>query len=326
MRNQVLQNSRIYVAGHKGLVGSAIVRKLQALGCQDLVLRTHRELDLIDQAAVGMFFEREQPEIVVLAAARVGGILANFTYQGEFIYDNLMIQTNLIHWSHKLGVKRLLFLGSSCIYPKLAPQPLKEEYLLTGSLEPTNDAYAVAKIAGIKMCEAYNLQYGTSYLSVMPTNLYGPGDNFDLANSHVLPALIRKFHEAREKNASEVVVWGTGSPRREFLHVDDMADACVHLLGLPDSQYTALVKSLKPCLINIGMGRDITIKELAELVKKIVDFKGKIVFDTSKPDGTPQKLLDISRITQLGWQPQISLHEGIISTYRWFQENSRDRI
>lgn len=326
MRNQVLQNSRIYVAGHKGLVGSAIVRKLQALGCQDLVLRTHRELDLIDQAAVGMFFEREQPEIVVLAAARVGGILANFTYQGEFIYDNLMIQTNLIHWSHKLGVKRLLFLGSSCIYPKLAPQPLKEEYLLTGSLEPTNDAYAVAKIAGIKMCEAYNLQYGTSYLSVMPTNLYGPGDNFDLANSHVLPALIRKFHEAREKNASEVVVWGTGSPRREFLHVDDMADACVYLLGLPDSQYTGMVKSLKPCLINIGMGRDITIKELAELVKKIVDFKGKIVFDTSKPDGTPQKLLDISRMTKLGWQPQISLHEGIISTYRWFQENSRDRI
>lgn len=326
MRNQVLQNSRIYVAGHKGLVGSAIVRKLQALGCQDLVLRTHRELDLIDQAAVGMFFEREQPEIVVLAAARVGGILANFTYQGEFIYDNLMIQTNLIHWSHKLGVKRLLFLGSSCIYPKLAPQPLKEEYLLTGSLEPTNDAYAVAKIAGIKMCEAYNLQYGTSYLSVMPTNLYGPGDNFDLANSHVLPALIRKFHEAREKNASEVVVWGTGSPRREFLHVDDMADACVHLLGLPDSQYTGMVKSLKPCLINIGMGRDITIKELAELVKKIVDFKGKIVFDTSKPDGTPQKLLDISRMTKLGWQPQISLHEGIISTYRWYQENSRDLI
>lgn len=314
------------MAGHKGLVGSAIVRKLQALGCQDLVLRTHRELDLIDQAAVGMFFEREQPEVVVLAAARVGGILANFTYQGEFIYDNLMIQTNLIHWSHKLGVKRLLFLGSSCIYPKLAPQPLKEEYLLTGFLEPTNDAYAVAKIAGIKMCEAYNLQYGTSYLSVMPTNLYGPGDNFDLANSHVLPALIRKFHEAREKNASEVVVWGTGSPRREFLHVDDMADACVHLLGLPDSQYTALVKSLKPCLINIGMGRDITIKELAELVKKVVDFKGKIVFDTSKPDGTPQKLLDISRITQLGWQPQISLHEGLISTYRWYQENSRDRI
>ena len=314
------------MAGHKGLVGSAIVRKLQALGCQDLVLRTHRELDLIDQAAVGRFFEREQPEIVVLAAARVGGILANFTYQGEFIYDNLMIQTNLIHWSRNLGVKRLLFLGSSCIYPKLAPQPLQEEYLLTGSLEPTNDAYAVAKIAGIKMCEAYNLQYGTSYLSVMPTNLYGPGDNFDLANSHVLPALIRKFHEAREKNDSEVVVWGTGSPRREFLHVDDMADACVHLLGLPDSQYSGMVKSLKPCLINIGMGRDITIKELAELVKKIVDFKGKIVFDTSKPDGTPQKLLDISRMTKLGWKPQISLHEGIISTYRWYQENSRDLI
>ena len=322
MNNQLFYNTKIYVAGHRGLVGSAVVRKLQAIGCKNLILRTHRELDLIDQPAVRFFFEQEQPEIVVLAAARVGGILANSTYPGQFIYENLMIQTNLIHWSYKLGVKRLLFLGSSCIYPKLAPQPMKEEYLLTGPLEPTNDAYAVAKIAGIKMCEAYNHQFGTSCLSVMPTNLYGPGDNFDLADSHVLPALIRKFHEAREKGASEVIVWGTGSPRREFLHVDDMADACVHLLGLPDRQYDEIVKNLKPCLINIGMGRDITIKELAELVKEIVGFAGKIVFDTSKPDGTPQKLLDISRINKLGWQPKISLRQGISDTYEWYKEKS----
>ena len=322
MNNQLFYNTKIYVAGHRGLVGSAVVRKLQAIGCKNLILRTHRELDLIDQPAVRFFFEQEQPEIVVLAAARVGGILANSTYPGQFIYENLMIQTNLIHWSYKLGVKRLLFLGSSCIYPKLAPQPMKEEYLLTGPLEPTNDAYAVAKIAGIKMCEAYNHQFGTSCLSVMPTNLYGPGDNFDLADSHVLPALIRKFHEAREKGASEVIVWGTGSPRREFLHVDDMADACVHLLGLPDRQYDEIVKNLKPCLINIGMGRDITIKELAELVKEIVGFAGKIVFDTSKPDGTPQKLLDISRINKLGWQPKISLRQGISETYEWYKEKS----
>ena len=322
MNNQLFYNTKIYVAGHRGLVGSAVVRKLQAIGCKNLILRTHRELDLIDQPAVRFFFEQEQPEIVVLAAARVGGILANSTYPGQFIYENLMIQTNLIHWSYKLGVKRLLFLGSSCIYPKLAPQPMKEEYLLTGPLEPTNDAYAVAKIAGIKMCEAYNHQFGTSCLSVMPTNLYGPGDNFDLADSHVLPALIRKFHEAREKGASEVIVWGTGSPRREFLHVDDMADACMHLLGLPDRQYDEIVKNLKPCLINIGMGRDITIKELAELVKEIVGFAGKIVFDTSKPDGTPQKLLDISRINKLGWQPKISLRQGISETYEWYKEKS----
>jgi GDP-L-fucose synthase len=326
MIHQVLQDSKIYVAGHRGLVGSAILRRLQSEGCKNLVLRTHEELDLTDQLAVRSFFERERPEIVVLAAAKVGGILANSTYPGEFIYENLMIQTNLIHWSQKLEAKRLLFLGSSCIYPKLAPQPMKEEYLLTGSLEPTNDAYAIAKIAGVKMCEAYNQQFGTNYLSVMPTNLYGPGDNFDLANSHVLPALIRKFHEAREKGADEVVVWGSGSPRREFLYVDDMAEACVHILGLPDRIYDEIVKNMKPCLINIGMGKDITIKELAELVKEIVSFTGKIVFDTSKPDGTPQKLLDISRIDKLGWQAKISLREGITSTYDWYKKNSGIRI
>jgi len=317
-----LQESKIYIAGHRGLVGSAIVRRLESEGCSNLVLRTRAELDLIDQAAVRSFFEQQRPEIVMLAAAKVGGILANATYPGEFIYENLMIQSNIIHWSQKTGVKRLLFLGSSCIYPKLAPQPMKEEYLLTGPLEQTNDAYAIAKIAGIKMCESYNKQFGTSYLSVMPTNLYGPGDNFDLEKSHVLPALIRKFHEAKVSDAPEVVVWGTGKPRREFLHVDDMADACVSLLGLPDKQYRELVKGLTPCLINIGMGKDITIGELAELVKDIVGFAGKIVYDTSKPDGTPQKLLDVSRMSALGWKAGISLRQGIESTYKWY----RDRV
>jgi len=321
--NKELQDSKIYIAGHRGLVGSAIVRRLQAEGCGNLVLRTRRELDLTDQSAVRVFIEQERPEIVMLAAAKVGGILANATYPGEFIYENLMIQSNIIHWSKKAGVKRLLFLGSSCIYPKLAPQPMKEEYLLTGPLEPTNDAYAIAKIAGIKMCESYNKQFGTSYLSVMPTNLYGPGDNFDLEKSHVLPALIRKFHEAKESKAPEVVVWGTGSPKREFLHVDDMADACVSLMALPDKKYRQLVHDLKPCLINIGMGRDISIKELAELVKDIVGFAGKIVFDTSKPDGTPQKLLDVSRMDTLGWKARISLRQGVESTYRWYKDRDQ---
>lgn len=310
--------TKIFVAGHRGLVGSAIVRHLTSEGYSNLILRTHKELDLVDQSAVRIFFEREQPEIVVLAAAKVGGILANSMYPGEFIYDNLMIQSNIIHMSQKTGVKRLLFLGSSCIFPKLAPQPLKEEYLLTGPLEPTNDAYAVAKIAGIKMCESYNRQFGTAYLSVMPTNLYGPEDNFDLEKSHVLPALIRKFHEAKESGTPEVVVWGSGSPRREFLHVNDMAAACVTLLGLPEPLYKDLVGNLKPCLINIGMGKDITIKELAELVKDIVGFAGKIVFDREKPDGMPQKLLDISRMNKLGWKAKISLREGIADTYRWY--------
>jgi GDP-L-fucose synthase len=314
---------KIYIAGHRGLVGSAIVRQLTSEGCKNLIVKTHKELDLVDQSAVRFFFEQERPEIVVLAAAKVGGILANSTYPGEFIYENLMIQSNIIHWSQRTEVKRLLFLGSSCIFPKLAPQPLKEEYLLTGPLESTNDAYAVAKIAGIKMCESYNQQFGTGYLSVMPTNLYGPGDNFDLENSHVLPALIRKFHEAKESNSSEVVVWGTGSPRREFLHVNDMAAACVTLLGMPDPLYKGLVKNLKPCLVNIGMGKDITIRELAELIKEIVGFAGNIVFDTKKPDGTPQKLLDISRMDELlGWKAKISLREGITDTYRWYKKRA----
>jgi GDP-L-fucose synthase len=313
---------KIFVAGHRGLVGSAIVRRLQAEGCSNLVLRTRDNLNLLNQSEVRFFFERERPDIVVLAAAKVGGILANFTYPAEFIYENLMIQSNIIHWAQKTGTKRLLFLGSSCIYPKLAPQPMKEEYLLTGLLEPTNDAYAVAKIAGIKMCESYNSQFGTSYLSVMPTNLYGPGDDFDLEKSHVLPALIRKFHEAKESDASEVVVWGTGTPRREFLHVDDMADGCVNILGLEDDRYKEFVAGLEPCLINIGMGKDITIRELAELVKEVVGFDGEIVFDTSKPDGTPQKLLDTSRMDELGWKAKISLREGIEVTWEWFKRES----
>ena len=316
---ELTPQTKIYVAGHKGLVGSAIVRRLKAEGCSNLVLRTRDELDLLNQSAVHSFFERDRPEIVVLAAAKVGGILANSIYPGEFIYENLMIQSNIIHSSQRMGVKRLLFLGSSCIYPKLAPQPLKEEYLLTGPLEPTNDAYAVAKIAGIKMCESYNRQFGTSYLAVMPTNLYGQGDSFDLENSHVLPALIRKFHEAKESDASSVTVWGTGRPRREFLHVDDMADGCLLLLGLEDEKYKKLVASLEPCLINIGMGKDISIKELAGLVKEIVGFEGEIVFDADKPDGTLQKLLDVSRMAELGWKAKMSLREGIEMTYEFYK-------
>jgi GDP-L-fucose synthase len=318
-------HKKIFIAGHRGLVGSAIVRRLEAEGCTNLMLRTREELDLLNQSAVRFFFERERPDIVILAAAKVGGILANSLYPGDFIYENLMIQSNIIRWSQKTGVKRLLFLGSSCIYPKLAPQPMKEEYLLTGPLEPTNDAYAVAKIAGIKMCESYNRQFGTSFLSVMPTNLYGPGDNFDLENSHVLPALIRKFHEVKESGAPTVTVWGTGSPKREFLYVDDMADGCVHLLGIEDGKYKELIAGLKPCLINIGMGKDITIKELAELVKEIVGFEGDIVYDTEKPDGTPQKLLDTSRMDGLGWKAKVSLREGIERTYQFYKKEVGSR-
>ena len=305
------KNSKIYVAGHRGLVGSAIVRKLKAEGYDNLVMRTSSELDLRDGVAVKAFFESEQPEYVFLAAAKVGGIWANSHYPADFIYSNLFIQLNIIHNSYLFGIKKLLFLGSSCIYPKFALQPMKEDYLLTGILEPTNEAYAVAKIAGIKMCEAYNHQYGTNFISVMPTNLYGPNDNFDLENSHVLPALIRKFHEAKESGAPSVVVWGTGSPRREFLHVDDLADACIFLMNNYDNSE----------LINIGVGEDLTIKELALLIKEVVGFEGELLFDESKPDGMAQKLLDVSKINSLGWKAEIGLREGIEATYRWYCEN-----
>ena len=304
------KNAKIYIAGHRGLVGSAIVRKLQSLGYTNFLTRTSRELDLRSQAAVAEFFEQEKPDYVFLAAAKVGGIMANSTYGAEFIYDNIMIQTNIIHNSYKNGVKKLLFLGSSCIYPKFAPQPMKEEYLLTGELEPTNEPYAIAKITGIKMCQAYNRQYGTNYISVMPTNLYGPNDNFDLETSHVLPAMIRKFHEAKVNNSPEVVLWGTGSPKREFLHVDDLADACIFLMN----NYT------DPGIVNIGTGEDLTIKELAEMIKDIVGFEGKITWDSSKPDGTPRKLLDVSRLNRLGWKVKIEFEEGIYSVYEWFKE------
>ena len=310
--------SRIYVAGHRGLVGSAIVRSLQRHGFGNLVSRTHAELDLTDQHAVAGFFESEKPEYVFLAAAKVGGIHANNTYPAEFILSNLSIQANVIHASWKSGVKRLLFLGSSCIYPRDCPQPIKEEYLLTGPLEKTNRPYAVAKIAGVEMCDAYNRQYGTKYLAAMPTNLYGPGDHYDLQNSHVLPALIRKFHEAKAGGESEVVVWGTGTPRREFLYSEDMADACVYLMRLPDDQFESLLKPDPPLsfpLINIGCGEDISIRELAELVKKIVGFEGKIVQDASKPGGTPRKLLDVSRLNAMKWKAKMSLAEGIEMAY-----------
>ena len=305
------KESKIYVAGHHGLVGSALKRKLESKGYTNLIFRTHKELDLTNQQAVNEFFEQENPEYVFLAAARVGGILANSIYPAEFIYENIMIESNIIHASYKYGVKKLLFLGSSCIYPKLAPQPLKEEYLLTGPLEETNEAYAVAKIAGIKLCKHYNEQYGTNFISVMPTNLYGPNDNFDLETSHVMPALIRKFHEAKVNNQPEVVVWGTGKPRREFMHVDDMADACVYLME--NYNYSDIGE-----FVNIGVGKDITIKELVELIKEIVGFEGGIKYDTSKPDGTPRKLMDVSRLNSLGWEARIPLKDGIKETYEWF--------
>ncbi|MFO7596379.1 MAG: GDP-L-fucose synthase [Desulfocurvibacter africanus] len=305
------KGSSIYIAGHRGLVGSAIARRLRTEGFANILTRTHKELDLLEQAAVRRFFEIEKPEYVFLAAAKVGGIHANDSYPAEFIRDNLLIQTNVIDAAWKSGVKKLCFLGSSCIYPKLAPQPMKEEHLLTGPLEPTNEWYAIAKIAGIKMCQAYRRQYGFSAISLMPTNLYGPGDNFDLANSHVLPALLRKFHEAKEAGAHEVVVWGTGKPRREFLHVDDMADASVHLMQNYDEEQ----------IVNVGVGQDVTIKELAEHVRDAVGFEGRIVFDPSMPDGTPRKLLDVSRLSTTGWRAKIALDEGIRQTYEWYLEN-----
>jgi GDP-L-fucose synthase len=304
-----LRDASIFVAGHRGLVGSAIVRQLQAEGAQRLILRPRQELDLTDQAAVEAFFASDKPEYVFLAAAKVGGILANDSYPAEFLRDNLAIQTNVIHSAWRHGVRKLCFLGSSCIYPKLAPQPLKEESLLTGPLEPTNEWYAIAKIAGIKMCQAYRRQYGFDAISLMPTNLYGPGDNFDLKTSHVLPALIRKFHEAKEQGAREVVIWGTGTPRREFLHVDDLAAAAVFLMkNYSDEQF-----------INVGSGEDLTIRELAEMVAQAVGYTGSIVTDPSKPDGTPRKLMDVSRLSKLGWSPRIPLREGIERTYVEFQ-------
>jgi GDP-L-fucose synthase len=303
--------SRIYVAGHRGLAGSAIVRSLCAAGYERLLLKTHAELDLTMRDSVERFFAAERPEFVFLAAARVGGIYANKTLPANFIRENLLIQTHVIDAAHHHGARKLLFLGSSCIYPKLAPQPMSESSLLTGPLEPTNSAYAVAKIAGIEMCDAYRRQFGFDCISLMPTNLYGPGDNFDLENSHVLPALLRKFHEAKERGATEVAVWGTGTPRREFMHVDDLANAAVYLMRRP-TEHT---------LVNIGIGEDISIRELAEMIREIVGFKGGICFDATKPDGTPRKLLDVTRLHSLGWRAKIALREGIVATYRWYLEN-----
>lgn len=305
------KDTKIYIAGHRGLVGSALVDKLTEQGYTNLIARTHAELDLTRQTDVEDFFKQERPEYVFLAAAKVGGILANNTYPAEFIYSNVMVQSNVIHSAYLFGVKKLLFLGSSCIYPRNCPQPMKEEYLLSGYLEPTNEPYAVAKIAGIKMCQSYNRQYGTNYLSVMPTNLYGPNDNFDLQNAHALPALIRKFHEAKVTMQRDVMVWGTGSPQREFLYVDDLADACIFLMNNYDSSE----------IINIGVGKDISIRELAMLIQKIAGFEGDLVFDKSKPDGTPRKLLDLSKLSALGWKAKTSLEEGIKKTYEWFKDN-----
>jgi GDP-L-fucose synthase len=336
--------SKIYVAGHRGLVGSALMRRLQAssslvgddlgekkaLPHTNIITRTHAELDLTNQSAVEAFFAQEKPDYVFLAAAKVGGILANSTYPADFIYQNLAIQTNIIHAAYKNQVKRLLFLGSSCIYPRDCPQPMKEEYLLTGPLEPTNRPYALAKIAGIEMCWSYNRQYGTQFLAVMPTNLYGPGDSYDLSNSHVIPALIRKFHDGKTNGSPNVVVWGTGTSKREFLYSEDMADACIFLMNLPDEKFDLLFTSkpneaLLP-LVNIGIGEDITIKELAKMVKELVDYDGKIIFDTTKPDGTPRKLLDVYRMSTMGWMAKTSLRVGLERAYHDFLTIQRNLI
>jgi GDP-L-fucose synthase len=306
------KDAKIYVAGHRGLVGSAIMQKLKKEGYNNLVYRTSSELDLRRQEKVEKFFEEEKPEYVILAAAKVGGIQANDKYSAEFLYDNLMIESNVIDAAYRNDVKKLLFLGSSCIYPKFAEQPMKEDYLLSGKLESTNEGYAVAKITGIKLCEHYNKQYDTNFISAMPTNLYGPNDNFDLETSHVLPALIRKFHEAKVNDEDEVVIWGTGKPRREFLHVDDLADSLLFLMNNYNGNQ----------FVNVGVGKDISILELSELIKDIVGFEGEIVNDLSKPDGTPRKLLDVTRLNDLGWEAQISLEEGIENTYQWFKENN----
>ncbi|MGH8442970.1 MAG: GDP-L-fucose synthase family protein [Nevskiaceae bacterium] len=309
-------SSRIFVAGHRGMVGSAIARALQAAGQNDLVLRTRAELDLTDRAAVRAFFQREKPGQVYLAAAKVGGILANDTYRADFIHDNLAIQVNVIDEACRAGVQRLLFLGSSCIYPKHAPQPMKEEHLLTGTLEPTNQPYALAKIAGIEMVDAYHRQHGSDFRAAMPTNLYGPGDNFDLKASHVIPALMRKFHEAKVAKAAKATVWGTGNPRREFLHVDDMAEACVRLMALSRAEWDAQI-GLPFC--NVGSGKDQTIRELAEIIQRVVGFDGALEFDASKPDGAPRKLMDSTRLRQIGWRPRLNLEEGLKGTYDWFR-------
>jgi len=313
------KQSKIYIAGHRGLVGSAIVRKLEAEGHTNLVLKTHAELDLLDQKAVADFFAREKPEYVFLAAAKVGGILANNTYVAQFIYENLQIQNNVIHQSYANGVKKLLFLGSSCIYPRECPQPMKEEYLLSGYLEQTNEPYAIAKIAGIKMCQSYNRQYGTNFIAVMPTNLYGPGDNFDLEDSHVLPALIRKFCEAKQNNLSTVEVWGTGEPRREFLYVDDMADGCLFLMNNFDP--TPAQNESGEIFMNLGTGEDINIKELTKIIHGVADFKGEVVWDSSKPDGTLRKLLEVSKMEQLGWESKTRLEDGIKISYQWYKND-----
>ena len=305
------KDSKIYIAGHRGMVGSAIHRKLQEKGFHNFVLRTSKELDLRNQQAVSAFFQTEKPEYVFLAAAKVGGIIANNTYRADFLYENLAIQNNVIHSAYEASVKKLMFLGSSCIYPKLAPQPLKENYLLSGFLEETNEPYAIAKIAGIKLCEAYRKQYGCDFISVMPTNLYGPNDNYDLQNSHVLPAMIRKFHEAKTNGSESVTLWGTGSPMREFLHADDLAEACVYLM----ENYS------EPEFINVGTGKDVTIKELAETVSKIVAFEGDLMWDTTKPDGTPRKLMDVSKLHAQGWKHTIELPEGIALAYQDFLEH-----
>lgn len=303
------KEAKIFIAGHRGMVGSAIHRRLTALGYANIITRTSVELDLRIQERVNEFFEAERPEFVFLAAAKVGGILANNTYRADFIYENIMIQSNIIHSAYATGVKKLMFLGSSCIYPKLAPQPLKEEYLLTGLLEPTNEPYAIAKIAGIKMCDAYRSQYGCDFISVMPTNLYGPNDNYDLQNAHVLPSLVRKFHEAKINNAPEVSIWGTGSPKREFLHADDLADACVFLMNTYSDEG----------LVNIGTGEDISISDLALLIKEVVGYEGSIVYDHTKPDGTPRKLMDVSKLNQLGWKYTLPLKKGLELVYQEYQ-------
>jgi GDP-L-fucose synthase len=325
-------DDRIFVAGHRGLVGSALVRRLRAAGHTGLLLRTRAELDLTDARATAEFFEQHKPAYVFMAAAKVGGIHANNTYPADFIHDNLAIQTSVIPAAFASGVERLLFLGSSCIYPRLAPQPIRETSLLTGPLEPTNRAYALAKIAGIEMCWSYNRQHGTKYLCAMPTNLYGPGDNYHLQDSHVIPALLRKFHDARQRGDSSVTVWGSGTPRREFMHSDDMASACVHLMGLDDAAFERLLGSdetasgrFEPPVVNVGVGEDVTIRELAQLVREVVGFEGDIVFDTGRPDGTPRKLLDVGVLRGTGWRPAIGLREGLAAAYADFRSLGDDR-